>query len=67
VPDRFSERADDRERAHVGDRRKLWVVAAQEVAYEVQRNSSAASFLEASLAPASRYTSACRLCSDPLP
>jgi hypothetical protein len=35
--------------------------------YEVQRNSSAASFLEVSLAPASRYTSACSLCSDPLP
>jgi hypothetical protein len=33
----------------------------------VQSNSSATSFLKVSLAPASRYTSACSLCRDPLP
>ncbi len=34
--------------------------------YEVQRNSNAASFLELPLAPASAYTSACSLCTNPL-
>jgi len=34
--------------------------------YEVQRNASAASFLEVPLAPESAYTTACSLCTNPL-
>ena len=35
--------------------------------YQVQRNSTAASFLEVPLAPQSAYTRACALCANPLP
>jgi putative CocE/NonD family hydrolase len=35
--------------------------------YEVQRNSTAASFLEVPIAPASAYTTTCSLCANPLP
>ncbi len=35
--------------------------------YEVQHNRAAASFLELPLAPASAYTRACSVCSNPLP